>query len=46
VDLVPVLLGSGTPFFSQLASAPVKLEGPISVVEGKAVTHLQYQVKK
>ncbi|WP_117213947.1 dihydrofolate reductase family protein [Allorhizocola rhizosphaerae] len=46
VDLVPVLLGSGTPFFAGLASAPVPLEGPISVAEGKAVTHLRYQVKK
>ncbi len=44
VDLVPVLLGSGTPFFSGLTSAPVDLEGPISITEGKAVTHLRYRV--
>jgi dihydrofolate reductase len=43
VDLVPVLLGGGTPFFDALG-APVDLEGPISVVEGKAVTHLRYRV--
>ncbi len=46
VDLVPFLLGSGTPFFSQLSSVPVTLEGPISVTEGKQVTHLRYSVKK
>jgi dihydrofolate reductase len=43
VDLVPVLLGGGTPFFDRLGG-PVDLEGPISVVEGKAVTHLRYRV--
>jgi dihydrofolate reductase len=43
VDLAPVLLGSGTPFFGQLANAPVELEGP-EIVEGKDVTHLRYKV--
>jgi dihydrofolate reductase len=44
VDLVPVLLGGGTPFFSELQKVPVALEGPLSVVEGKHVTHLRYKV--
>jgi len=46
VDLVPVLLGAGTPFFSELAHAPVELEGPISNVQGTDVTHLRYVVKR
>jgi dihydrofolate reductase len=46
VDLVPVLLGGGTPFFAQLADAPVVLEGPTSVVEGVDVTHLRYRVRQ
>jgi len=46
IDLVPVLLGSGTPFFSSLSSAPVLLDGPISVVEGERVTHLRYAVRR
>jgi dihydrofolate reductase len=46
VDLVPVLLGDGTPFFSQLGGAPVELEGPVSVTEGRDVTHLRYRVKR
>jgi dihydrofolate reductase len=46
VDLVPVLLGDGTPFFSQLGNAPVELEGPISNVQGTDVTHLRYVVKR
>jgi dihydrofolate reductase len=46
VDLVPVLLGAGTPFFSELGTKPVQLEGPISVVEGTGVTHLKYAVRK
>jgi dihydrofolate reductase len=45
VDLVPVLLGGGTPFFEQLANAPVELDGPVSVVEGTDVTHLRYRVR-
>jgi dihydrofolate reductase len=45
VDLVPVLLGGGTPFFSNLANVPAVLEGPVSVVEGVEVTHLRYTVR-
>jgi dihydrofolate reductase len=43
VDLVPVLLGGGTPFFDAIG-APVDLEGPISTIQGEAVTHLRYRV--
>jgi dihydrofolate reductase len=46
VDLVPVLLGGGTPFFDQLKDVPVELEGPISVVQGTDVTHLRYRVRR
>ena len=45
VDVVPVLLGGGTPFFDQLKAAPVELEGPTSVVQGTDVTHLRYRVR-
>jgi dihydrofolate reductase len=45
VDLVPVLLGGGTPFFSDLESAPAALEGPVSAVQGVDVTHLRYTVR-
>jgi dihydrofolate reductase len=46
VDLVPVLLGDGTPFFSGLGTKPVELDGPVSVIEGRDVTHLRYRVRK
>jgi dihydrofolate reductase len=46
VDLVPVLLGGGTPFFSQLGTAPVLLDGPISIAPDDRVTHLRYRVRK
>jgi dihydrofolate reductase len=45
VDLVPVLLGGGTPFFDELASAPIELEGPVSIAQGIDVTHLRYRVR-
>jgi dihydrofolate reductase len=46
VDLAPVLLGGGRPFFDQVAGAPYALDGPVSVVEGDRVTHLRYRVCK
>ena len=43
VSLIPVLLGSGVRFFDGLSTAPVRLSDPV-VTEGRAVTHLTYQV--
>ncbi len=42
VDLVPVLLGQGIPFFANLRDTPVMLENP-SVTAGTRVTHLFYR---
>ena len=46
LDLVPVVLGGGTPFFSSLANGPFVLEGPISTVQGHRVTHLRYRLAR
>ena len=46
VELVPVILGAGTPLFADFRSPPVEFEGPIMVVEGIGVTHLRYRVVK
>ncbi|PRH78546.1 deaminase [Streptomyces solincola] len=45
IDLVPVILGDGTPFFIAPADAPYTLEGPVSIAEGDRVTHLRYRVR-
>jgi riboflavin biosynthesis pyrimidine reductase len=44
VDLAPVLLGGGIPFFAPLAS-PALLDDP-TVVEGTRVTHLRDRVRR
>ncbi|MFQ6393972.1 dihydrofolate reductase family protein [Nocardia sp. KC 131] len=43
VDLVPYLLGSGTPYFEKLASSPVRLDNPV-IRPGNRATHLSYRV--
>jgi dihydrofolate reductase len=45
VELAPVILGAGVPFFANLARTPVLLGNP-AVVEGDRVTHLAYPVQK
>jgi len=45
VSLVPYLLGEGSPYFAGLKETPVKLGQP-KVVEGKGVTHLEYEVER
>jgi dihydrofolate reductase len=45
VELAPVILGSGIPFFANLARTPVLLENP-TVIEGDRVTHLVYRVRR
>ncbi len=45
VDLAPVLLGEGIPWFANLANAPVLLDDP-EVSTGLRVTHLSYRVRK
>lgn len=45
VSLVPVLLGSGIPYFAGLTGAPHRFEDPV-VVQGTRATHLRYAVRR
>lgn len=44
MDVVPLVLGSGRRFFGDLPLATVHLGDPLTVIEGKRVTHLRYPV--
>lgn len=44
INIVPIVLGQGRPFFDGIADA-VELEGPV-VIEGTGVTHLRYVIKR
>lgn len=43
VNLIPVVLGAGIPFFHHLSRTPVRLSDP-EVIQGRQVTHLRYEV--
>ncbi len=44
VNLIPVVLGSGIPWFAG-AQGPVRLEDP-EIVAAEGVTHLRYRVRR
>ena len=47
VNLVPVVFGSGRPFFATGGLAePLRLEDPTTIVQGDRVTHLVYDVNR
>lgn len=45
IELVPVLLGQGVPFFDRAAHPPVMFDNP-EVIEGDRVTHLRYRLRR
>ena len=47
VDQVPVVFGSGRPFFATGGPAePLRLENPTTIVPGDRITHLVYDVSR
>jgi dihydrofolate reductase len=46
IDLVPVMLGGGVRFLEPLDAAPILLDGPTTIVQGKRVTHLRYTIRR
>lgn len=45
-DVVPVVFGSGKPYFGGLADAQVMLDDPDVVIQGDRVLHLRYPVRR
>ncbi len=46
IDLVPVVMGQGRPFFAGLKAEDVVLEDPVVHVQGDRVTHLVYATSR
>jgi dihydrofolate reductase len=45
ISLVPVLLGTGIPYFANVARAPHRFDDPV-IIPGSRVTHLGYAVRR
>lgn len=45
IELVPVVMGQGRPFFGELSLDDVPLNDPTLCIQGKYVTHLVYPVE-
>jgi dihydrofolate reductase len=45
MDLVPVVMGGGRPFFGSMAPRDVPLGDPTTCIRGERVTHLVYPVR-
>lgn len=46
VDIVPVVMGQGRPYFGALGIDPVLLGDPTTVIQGNRVVHLVYPVRR
>jgi dihydrofolate reductase len=44
IDLVPVFLGAGIPYFAGMDPG-TELDCPVDIVAGKKVTHLRYKIE-
>lgn len=46
VDIAPVVMGRGKPYFGPLGVDPVLLDDPTTVIQGNRVLHLVYPVRR
>lgn len=46
IDLVPVVMGGGVPYFAGVAVADVLLDDPVTCIRGDRVTHLRFPVRR
>jgi dihydrofolate reductase len=46
IDLVPVVMGEGRPFFGELSLEDVPLDDPTVCVQGRQITHLVFPVAR
>jgi hypothetical protein len=45
IDIVPVVLGRGKPYFGSFADGQLMLSHPDVVIQGRGVLHLRYAVR-
>jgi dihydrofolate reductase len=46
MELIPIVMGSGRPYFPGIERTSIRLGDPTAVVEGRRVTHLQFPVER
>lgn len=46
IDVVPVIFGSGKPFFGSFADSQLMLGDPDTIIQGNGVLHLRYPIHR
>ena len=46
IDLVPVVMGTGKPYFGEMGITDVMLGDPTTCIQGDRVTHLVFPVQR
>jgi dihydrofolate reductase len=46
MELVPIIMGGGRPYFGDLSTETIRLGDPTTVIQGQRVTHLSFPVTR